>query len=121
MMKILIVDDDAAIRELVDTTLRSDGYHILEAGSGQEAIEITRAEKPDVIIMDIVMPGPMDGFEATRIIKNDPETKGCTVIMLTGKGQEADRKKSLAAGADDYFAKPFSPLALIRKVDEVLG
>jgi DNA-binding response OmpR family regulator len=121
MKKILIVDDDVGIRELVDTTLKSEDYHIFQAGTGQEAIEITRAEKPDVIIMDILMPGGTDGVEATRILKNDPETRGSTIIILSGIDQEVERQKGLEAGADDYFTKPFSPLALIRKVEEVLG
>ena len=88
--------------------------------SGQEAINIVKAEKPDLIIMDIAMPGGIDGQEATRILKNDPETKGCPIILLTAKGQEIDRR-GFTAGADDYFVKPFSPLELIQKVEEVLG
>jgi CheY-like chemotaxis protein len=120
MKKIIIVDDDAGIRELVDMTLRSDDYQIFQIESGEKAIEIARAERPDLIIMDVMMPGGMDGFEATRIIKNDPETKGGAIIILSGKGQDAEREKGFAAGADDYFTKPFSPLALIKKVEEVL-
>jgi CheY-like chemotaxis protein len=120
MKKIFIVDDDAGIRELVDMTLRSDDYQIFQIESGEKAIEIARAERPDLIIMDVMMPGGMDGFEATRIIKSDPETKGSAIIILSGKGQDAEREKGFAAGADDYFTKPFSPLALIKKVEEVL-
>ncbi len=120
MKKILIVDDDPGIRKLVDATLRSDDYQIFQAESGEQAIEIARAEKPDLIIMDIMMPGDIDGFEATRIIKSDPETKKCAIIILSGKGQDAEREKGFTAGADDYFTKPFSPLALIKKVEEVL-
>ena len=121
MKKILIVDDDAQIRGLVDVTLRSDDYQIFQAENGEKAIEIARAEKPDLIIMDVMMPGDIDGFEATCILKNDPETKSSSIIILSGKGQEAERKKGFAADADDYFTKPFSPLALIKKVEEVLG
>jgi len=121
MKKILIVDDQTEIRELVEVTLRSGDYQVFMAKSGEKAIEIARAEKPELIIMDIMMPGGMNGLEATRIIKNDPETKDCTIIMLTAKGQQADREAGFEAGADDYFAKPFSPLELIRKVEEVLG
>ena len=115
MKKILIVDDDVGIRELVDTTLKSDDYQIFQAESGEQAIELARAEKPDLIIMDIMMPGDIDGFEATRILKNDPETKSSAIIILSGKGQETEREKGFAAGADDYFTKPFSPLALIKR------
>jgi CheY-like chemotaxis protein len=121
MKKILIVDDRHEVRELVEVTLRVKDYQILEATSGEEAIEIVKAEKPDLILMDIMMPGGMDGLEATRILKNDPETKECPIIMLTAKGQKVDREIGLAAGAQDYFVKPFSPLDLIKKVEEVLG
>lgn len=121
MKRILIVDDQVEVRELVEVTLRSDGYQVFQAKSGEEAIEIARSVKPDLIIMDIMMPGGMDGLEATRALKNDPETKGSIIIMLTAKGQETDKEIGLQVGADDYFAKPFSPLELIEKVEEVLG
>jgi len=121
MKKILIVDDQMEVRRLVEITLRVEDYQILQAESGEKAIEIVKTEKPDLIIMDIMMPRGIDGLEATRILKNDPETKDSTIIMLTAKGQEADRKKGFEAGADDYFIKPFSPLELIKKVEEVLG
>ena len=121
MKKILIVDDRLEVRRLVEITLSVENYRIIQAESGQEAINIVKAEKPDLIIMDISMPGEIDGLEATRILKNDPETKGCPIILLTAKGQENDKKKGFTAGADDYFIKPFSPLELIQKVEEVLG
>ena len=121
MKKILIVDDQEEIRRLVEITLRVEDYQILQAKNGEEAIKIEKAEKPDLIIMDIMMPGEIDGVEATRILKNDPDAKVCPIIMLTAKGEEEDVKKGLNVGADDYFIKPFSPLELIKKVEEVLG
>ncbi|MBW1716312.1 MAG: response regulator [Deltaproteobacteria bacterium] len=121
MKKILIVDDQVEIRKLVEVTLGSGGYQIFQAESGEEAIEIARAEKPHLIIMDIIMPEGIDGITATHILKNDPETKQSTILMLTGRDQEADREMGLQAGADGYFVKPFSPLELIKKVEEVLG
>jgi two-component system phosphate regulon response regulator PhoB len=121
MKKILIVDDHKEIRRLVEITLRVEDYQILQAKNGEEAIKIAKAEKPDLVIMDVMMPGKIDGVEATRILKNYPETKACTIIMLTSKSDEEDVKKGLDAGADDYFTKPFSPLELIKKVEEVLG
>jgi len=121
MKKIVIVDDDPGIRKLVDATLGNKEYQIFQAESGEKAIKITRAEKPDLIIMDIMMPGGMDGFEATRIIKSDPETKNCAIVILSGTGQDAEKEKELAADVEDYFTKPFSPLELIKKVEEVLG
>lgn len=121
MKKILIVDDQEQVRELVEVTLRDENYRILQAGSGEEAIKTARREKPELIIMDIMMPGMMDGLEATRIIKEGSKTKGCKVIMLTAKGQDTDIEKGYKAGAEDYFVKPFSPLDLIRKVEESLA
>jgi two-component system phosphate regulon response regulator PhoB len=121
MKKVLIVDDHAEVRRLVEMTLRVGEHKVFQARNGQEAIEAARKKKPDLIIMDIMMPGDMDGLEATHVLKNDPETKDSTIIMLTAKGQEFDKEKGFEAGADDYFTKPFSPLELIRKVEDVLG
>ena len=121
MKKILIVDDQLEVRELVEVTMRVGDYQILKAQSCEEALEIVKDEKPELIIMDVMMPGGMDGLEATRILKNDPATKDCKIIMLTAKGQQTEREKGLEAGADDYFVKPFSPLELIKKVEEFLG
>jgi len=120
MKKILIVDDQLELRELVEVTLRLENYDISQATSGEEAIKMAKSDKFDLIIMDIMMPGGMDGLQATRTIKDDPETNNCKIIMLTAKGQAEDKKKGVEAGADDYFVKPFSPLELISKVEEVL-
>jgi len=119
--KILIVDDQVEIRNLVEVILGEEDHQILQAESGEKAIEIAKVEKLDLIIMDIMMPGGMDGLETTRILKNDPEAKDCAIIMLTVKGQHDDREKGFEAGADDYFSKPFSPLELMKKVEEVVG
>ena len=121
MKKILIVDDQAEVRELVEVTMRVGDYEILKAENGKQAIETVKTEKPNLVLMDVMMPGGIDGLEATRILKNDPETKDCTIIMLTSKSQESDQKKGFEAGADGYFPKPFSPLELIKKVEEVLA
>ena len=121
MKKILIVDDQLEVRELVEVTLRSGDYRVFHAENGEKAIEIARAERPELIIMDIMMPGKLDGLEATRILKKTPETKDCVIVMLSSKGQEVDKEKGIQVGADDYFTKPFSPLELIRRVEEVLG
>ena len=121
MKKILIVDDRSEVRELLEVTLEVENYKILQADSGEKAIEVARREKPDLILMDIMMAGGMDGLETTRVLKNDPETCQCQIVMITAKGQEYDRVEGKKAGADDYFVKPFSPLDLLRKVEAVLG
>ncbi len=119
--KILVVDDEKDIRDLVEATLLRGDHVVIKAESGDRAVEIARAEKPHLILMDIMMPGNVDGLQATRILKNDPATQRCTIVLLTAKGQLADRREGIEAGADDYFVKPFSPLELLRKVDQILG
>ena len=121
MKKILIVDDQLEIRDLVEVTLQSGDYQVFQGASGEEAIFIAKREKPDLIIMDVMMPGAIDGLEATRIIKSHPDTQACTVVMLSGQSLDEDRQKGISAGADDYFIKPFSPLQLIKKVQEVFA
>lgn len=121
MKKILIVDDQEEVRELVKVTLEIGDYQIITAKNGQQAIETAQAEHPDIILMDIMMPGSnVDGLEACRRLKSDPQTADITIVILSAKGQEDDIKAGRAAGADDYFAKPFSPIALIEKVEQVL-
>jgi len=120
MKKILIVDDQVEVRELIEVTLKSDQYQIIQAKNGEEAVEIANKIKPDLILMDIMMHESIDGLEATRRLKSNHETKNSIIIMLTAKGQREDYKKGFDAGADDYFVKPFSPLKLIKKVEEIL-
>ena len=119
MKTILITDDKQEVRELVEVTFRGN-YEIIQAESGSMAVEMAKKHKPDLILMDIMMPGEFDGLEATRILKNDPETKNIIIVILTAKGQQSDIETGLNCGADDYFKKPFSPLELIRKVDYLL-
>ena len=118
--KALIVDDEKTNRLILKSLLVKQGYQTIEAVNGQEAVDLFHQEAPSIIFMDVMMPGGMDGLEATRSIKNDPETNDCKIIMLTAKGQAEDKRKGTEAGADDYFVKPFSPLDLITKVEEVL-
>jgi len=121
MKKILIVDDQPHVRDLVATTLRIGPYHILQAGNGPEAVQLAQREKPDMILLDVMMlEGGMDGFEVCRRLKADQETRQCYIVMLTARGQKRDIQEGLAAGANAYFVKPFSPLELMVKVEEVL-
>ncbi len=117
---ILIVDDSKEIREIVKTTLDADLFKVYEASSGAKAIESARKYKPDLIIMDVIMPGQIDGIDAISHIKNSEDSSGCQIIILTGS--EQDRKdEGLAAGAVDFVYKPFSPLDLLEKIDQYLG
>jgi two-component system phosphate regulon response regulator PhoB len=121
MKKILIVDDEEKVRKLVEVTLSVGGLEILHASSGDEALRVAREAGPDIILLDIMMPGGLDGFDVCRLLKKDTDTRGIYVIMLTAKGQEVDKKRGLALGADDYFVKPFSPMELMDKIDAILA
>lgn len=120
MKKILIVDDEDKVRRLIKVTLAIGDFEILEASTGEEALKIAREAIPDIILLDIMMPGDLDGYDVCRSIKKDPVTKEIYVIMLTAKGQKADIEKGKAVCANDYFIKPFSPMELIKKIDNIL-
>ena len=120
MKKVLIVDDCKEIRQLVATTLDIGEFTVYEASSGAKAIEVAHECIPDLIIMDVTMPGKVDGIEATRKIKASSETAACQIIILTGSRID-HRKDGIAAGASDVLTKPFSPLDLIAKVEGILG
>lgn len=116
---ILLVEDDEDLREVVRITLEKPTLHILEAQDGMTAIGLARQVIPHVILLDWMMPG-MDGLEVIRILRGDPDTAGIHIIMLTARDQQEDIERGLEAGADAYLVKPFSPLELVRTVEEAL-
>jgi len=119
--KILIVDDHERLRMLVLATFKgNDDYHMIEASSGEDAIRLATSENPDLILMDLMMPGKFDGLEATRILKDNENTQDIPIVFLTAKGQESDIDQGYQAGANDYIIKPFSPTELIQKVEKLL-
>src|SRR5205823_1929193 len=104
MRKLVIADDDPALRRLVRATLESDQYTILEASDGQSALDLIHSERPWMVLLDVGMPGKT-GLDICREVKSAPELKGTIVVMLTGFNNPADREAGLAAGADAYLAK----------------
>lgn len=117
--RILIVDDEPHIVELVRVCLEDPDFEILEARDGETGLAMARQIQPDVILLDVMMPR-MDGYAVCRALKQDPRTSGIPVVMLTAKGLEADRQKGLESGADAYLSKPFSPTKLHAQVREHL-
>ena len=120
MKKILIAEDERDIRDLIAFTLRFAGYEVLTANNGEEAVQMTQTELPDMVLTDVRMP-KMTGYEACRQIKSNPATQHIPVIFLSAKGQEAEVQSGLDAGGDEYLLKPFAPDQLTRKVAEILG
>ena len=117
--KVLVVDDEEYIQHILNFSFGAEGYEVITAGDGEEAINKAKDEKPDVIVLDIMMPN-MDGYEACKRLKSDPKTKAIPVILLTAKGRDVDRKLGNEAGADDYVVKPFSPGRLIERVQGMM-
>ena len=117
--KILIVDDEEDILELLRFNLSREGYHVISAATGEKALCIVQSEIPDLIVLDLMLPG-IDGLEVTRRLKSDNEIKDIPIVMLTAKGEEADIVTGLELGADDYITKPFSPRVLVARTRAVL-
>lgn len=115
---VLVVDDSPTDTHVLSEMLQKNGFSVITASSGEEGIEIARAQKPDLVLMDIVMPG-MSGFEATRAIAKDKETGGIPVIICTTKDQETDKAWGLRQGASDYVVKPVKEAELISKIKAI--
>ena len=110
--RVLIVDDDPLIRDVVRAVLEDGSYELDEAADGEEALRVATSHPPDVVLLDVMMPG-IDGFEVAKRFKNDTTLKSAVVVMLTAKDAPEDRRRGMEAGADVYFTKPFSPLELL--------
>jgi two-component system phosphate regulon response regulator PhoB len=117
--RILIADDDDSLRLLLQATLRDSRYEIMEATGGVQALALREKHSPDLVILDITMPG-LSGLEVCRMIKENPQSAATPVIMLTASGHASDRTQAATAGADEFMAKPFSPLALLGMVERLL-
>ena len=119
MAKILIVEDNDLNRDLLSRRLVRKGYEVLVATDGHAGIETTRQERPDLVLMDLSLPG-IDGWEATRALKADEATRGIPIIALTAHAMAGDRATALAAGCDDYATKPIDLPELLAKMDALL-
>jgi len=117
--KILVVDDEEDILELLRYNLGKEGYQLIAVTSGEAALSKAKAENPDLIILDLMLPG-MDGLEVCKVLKNESATASIPVIMLTAKGEDADIVTGLELGADDYITKPFSPRVVLARVRAAL-
>jgi len=121
MRKILIVEDDEIVQDLVNATLGGDSrYDLLQAFDGERGLELAYEQKPTLILLDIDLP-KLNGLEVCRALRSDPNYASIYILMLSALSQHEDIKAGLEVGADDYFVKPFSPLALLRKIDQIFG
>ena len=118
--RVLVVDDEKFVRELIKIKLSRSGLVVLEAANGLEAVEMAHTQRPDMILLDVMMP-KMNGFEACEKLKTDPATARIPIVMLTARGEQANHEKGISLGATDYMSKPFSPQKLAELVIEILA
>ncbi len=116
---ILIIEDEADIRNLLQYNLEKDGFRTVPVASGEDGLQLVRNESPDIILLDLMLPG-IDGLEMCRILKADRKTSNIPIVMLTAKGEESDIVAGLELGADDYITKPFSPKVVIARIRAVM-
>jgi len=117
--QILVVEDEADILELIRYNLDKEGYQVLTAATGEQAMAAARTRPPDLVVLDLMLPG-IDGLEVCRLLRRQPATEALPIVMLTAKGEEADIVAGLELGADDYITKPFSPRVMIARIRSVL-
>jgi len=118
--RILVVDDEIYIVHILDFSLGMEGYEVVTALDGEEALRKVQEAKPDLIVLDIMMP-KMDGYETCKALKSDAATKDIPVILLSAKGRNVDMQTGYDVGADDYITKPFSPRKLVDRINAMLG
>ncbi len=116
---LLVVEDEIDIQEMIKYNLEKENYKVTAVTTGEEAVKVARHQSPNLIVLDLMLP-EIDGFEVCRILKNDNDTAGIPIVMLTAKGEEADIVAGLELGAEDYITKPFSPRVLIARIRTVL-
>ena len=121
MNRVLIVEDQADIRKLIRMTLEFEAYEIHEASDGATGLRMARAVQPSLMLLDVMMPGEMDGLQVCQAIKTDPKLRDVKVVLLTARGQARDQEAGRAAGADEYLVKPFSPLQLIDTIERLMA
>ncbi|WP_153116718.1 response regulator transcription factor [Rhodocyclus tenuis] len=120
MRKIVLVDDHADIRRLIRITL-GKAFEVFEAEDGASGLDLVRRQRPDLVVLDVMMPGGLDGIKVLDAIKADPALLHTRVIMVTARGQQQDYQLGMSLGADAYFIKPFSPLELVTRIHELLA
>lgn len=120
MARILIIEDSPTDTRVFTTMLEKNGHKVMAAGSAEDGIEMAKREKPDLVLMDVILPG-MNGFQATRALSKDPDTSAIPVIIVSTKGMETDRVWGLRQGARDYIVKPPSEKDLVGRIGSLLG
>ena len=118
--KVLVCDDEPFILKALTFIVKKEGHTVLEARNGEEALDAIRTQRPSLVFLDVMMP-KKNGYEVLEEVRKDPAVKGTFIILLTAKGQDSDREKGLALGANEFMTKPFSPALILTRMREILA
>jgi CheY-like chemotaxis protein len=118
-VRILVVEDQDSIRRMIEALVQARGYEVVAVASGAKAIDLAAASPPDVVLLDLMLPGQYDGFEVCRRLRRDPSTREVPVVILSALEDDQSRAKAAEAGATAYYTKPFSPIALLKEIDRL--
>ncbi len=118
-MRILVVEDQDSIRRMIEALVQARGYEVRAVASGVKAIDAASTEPPDLVLLDLMLPGQYDGFEVCRRLRADPSTRAVPVVVISALDDGESRARATAAGATSYYTKPFSPIALLKEIDRL--
>lgn len=118
-MRILVVEDQDSIRRMIEALVQARGYQVTAVSSGAKAIDVALTDAPDMVLLDLNLPGQYDGFDVCQRLRNDPTTRTVPVVIISAMDDDESRARATAAGATAYYTKPFSPIALLKEIDRL--
>ncbi len=116
---ILVVEDQDSIRRMIEALVRARGYRVMAASSGVKAVDMASVEAPDLVLLDLMMPGQFDGFEVCKRLRAEPATQAVPIIVITAMDDDGARRRAAEAGANAFYTKPFSPIALLKEIEHL--
>jgi len=118
-MRILVVEDQDSIRRMIEALVQARGYQVTAVSSGAKAIDVAMTDPPDIVLLDLNLPGQYDGFDVCQRLRSDPATRHVPVVIISAMDDDESRTRATAAGATAYYTKPFSPIALLKEIDRL--
>ena len=118
-MRILVVEDQDSIRRMIEALVQARGYQVTAVSSGAKAIDVAMTDAPDLVLLDLNLPGQYDGFDVCQRLRSDPTTRTVPVVIISAMDDDESRARATAAGATAYYTKPFSPIALLKEIDRL--
>jgi len=118
-MRILVVEDQDSIRRMIEALVQGRGYQVTAVASGAKAIDVASTDPPDLVLLDLMMPGQYDGFEVCRRLRAEPATRKIPIVVITAMDDDGARTRAAEAGASAFYTKPFSPIALLKEIDRL--